>query len=133
MIRVYIVIALYVLIPVVIIECFKRWTWMKKIGTVVAAYAVGILFALTGFVHFDAGTAEAVSFSKIQSILMSVTVPLVAFSFSLTMAPGIPSPRSSSTVPLMSTCCAQSAVPARMSTRLINNRLSFCIVLSFNE
>ena len=76
MIRVYIVIALYVLIPVVIIECFKRWTWMKKIGTVVAAYAVGILFALTGFVHFDAGTAEAVSFSKIQSLLMSVTVPL---------------------------------------------------------
>jgi len=76
MIRVYVVIALYVLVPVIIIECFKRWTWMKKIGTVVAAYAVGILFALTGFVHFGPGTAEALSFGKIQSILMSVTVPL---------------------------------------------------------
>ena len=76
MIRVYVVIALYVLVPVIIIECFKRWTWMKKIGTVVAAYAVGILFALTGFVHFEPGTAEALSFGKIQSILMSVTVPL---------------------------------------------------------
>ena len=75
MMRVYIVIALYVLIPIAIIECFKRWRWMQKIGTVVAAYAVGILFALTGFVHFDAGTVEALSFSKIQSTLMSVAVP----------------------------------------------------------
>ena len=76
MIRVYIVIALYILVPIIIIECFKRWTWMQKIGTVVAAYAVGIIFALTGFVHFDAGTAEAISFNKIQSTLMSVAVPL---------------------------------------------------------
>ncbi|MBQ4394925.1 MAG: DUF819 family protein [Paludibacteraceae bacterium] len=76
MIRVYILIALYVLIPVGIIECFKRWGWMHKIGTVVAAYAIGILFALTGLVHFEPGTAAALSFSKLQSTLMSVTVPL---------------------------------------------------------
>lgn len=69
-------IALYVLIPVGIIECFKRWGWMHKIGTVVAAYAIGILFALTGLVHFEPGTAAALSFSKLQSTLMSVTVPL---------------------------------------------------------
>ena len=49
MIRAYIVIALYVLVPVLIIESFKRWKWMHKVGTVVAAYAIGILFALTGF------------------------------------------------------------------------------------
>lgn len=76
MMRVYLIIALYVLIPVVIIELFKRFNWMKKIGTVVAAYAIGILFALTGFVHFEAGTEAAVTFSKLQSTLMSVTVPL---------------------------------------------------------
>lgn len=69
-------IALYVLIPVGIIECFKRWGWMRKVGTVVAAYAIGILFALTGLVHFEPGTAAALSFSKLQSTLMSVTVPL---------------------------------------------------------
>lgn len=69
-------IALYVLIPVGIIECFKRWGWMRKIGTVVAAYAIGILFALTGLVHFEPGTAAALSFGKWQSTLMSVTVPL---------------------------------------------------------
>ena len=76
MIRVYLILALYVLIPIAIIECFKRSKWMRKIGTVVAAYAIGILFALTGFVHFEAGTEAAVTFSKLQSTLMSVTVPL---------------------------------------------------------
>lgn len=76
MIRAYIIIGLYILVPVVIIECFKRWTWMQKIGTVVAAYAIGILFALTGFVHFDTGTEAALTFSKLQSTIMSVAVPL---------------------------------------------------------
>ena len=76
MIRAYILIALYILVPVAIIECFKRWTWMQKIGTVVAAYAVGIIFALTGLVHFEAGTDAALSFSKLQSTIMSVAVPL---------------------------------------------------------
>ena len=76
MIRAYLIIALYVLVPVLIIECFKRWTWMQKIGTVVAAYAVGIIFALTGFVHFEAGTEAALTFSKLQSTIMSVAVPL---------------------------------------------------------
>ena len=76
MIRIYIVIALYILVPVLIIECFKRWSWMQKIGTVVAAYAIGIIFALTGFVHFEPGTAAALSFNKLQSTIMSVTVPL---------------------------------------------------------
>ena len=76
MIRVYIVIALYILVPVIIIECFKRWTWMQKIGTVVAAYAVGIIFALTGFVHFEPETAAAMAFGKLQSTIMSVAVPL---------------------------------------------------------
>ena len=52
MIRVYLIIALYVLIPVLIIELFKRFNWMKKIGTVVAAYAIGILFSFNRFCAF---------------------------------------------------------------------------------
>ena len=76
MIRAYIIIALYILVPVLIIECFKRWTWMQKIGTVVAAYAVGIIFALTGFVHFEPETAAAITFGKLQSTIMSIAVPL---------------------------------------------------------
>ena len=76
MTRVYLIIALYVLVPVLIIECFKRWRWAQKTGTVVMAYAIGILFALTGFVHFDAGTDAQLAFSKLQSTLMSIAVPL---------------------------------------------------------
>ena len=76
MIRAYIIIALYILVPVAIIECFKRLKWMKKVGTVVAAYAVGIIFALTGFVHFETGTEAALAFGKLQSTIMSVAVPL---------------------------------------------------------
>ena len=74
--RVYIVIALYILMPVLIIEGFKRWTWVQKIGTVLLAYVVGIIFALTGFVHFEPETAELASFSKLQSLIMSISVPL---------------------------------------------------------
>lgn len=73
---VYFVIALYVIVPFVIIECFKRWTWAQKIGTVVLAYAVGIIMALTGLVHFEPGTAEALSFGKLQSTIMNIAVPL---------------------------------------------------------
>ncbi len=76
MIRVYVIIVLYILVPVLIIECFKRLKWMQKVGTVVAAYAVGIIFALTGFVHFEAGTDAALAFGKLQSTIMSVAVPL---------------------------------------------------------
>ena len=46
MTKVYIILACYVLVPILIIEGFKRWTAIKKIGTVVLAYAVGIIASL---------------------------------------------------------------------------------------
>lgn len=76
MIRVYIILALYVIAPVLIIEAFKHWTWAQKIGTVVLAYAVGIILALSGACSFEVGTAAAATFSKVQSLIMSVAVPL---------------------------------------------------------
>ena len=75
MTKVYILIACYVLFPILIIEGFKRWTVIKKIGTVVLAYAVGIIASLCGV--FEFATPEATeSFSKLQSTIMSVAVPL---------------------------------------------------------
>lgn len=73
---VYLVIALYVIVPFVIIECFKRWTWAQKVGTVVLAYAIGIVMALTGLVHFEAGSEAALTFSKLQSTIMNIAVPI---------------------------------------------------------
>ncbi len=76
MIRVFVIIGLYIVAPVMIIEAFKHWTWTQKIGTVVLAYAVGIILALSGACSFEEGTAAAATFNKVQSLLMSIAVPL---------------------------------------------------------
>lgn len=75
MIKVYIILALYIVFPILIIEAFKRWTIVQKIGTVVLAYAVGIIASLCGVFNF-ATPEVAESFSKLQSTIMSVAVPL---------------------------------------------------------
>ena len=75
MVKVYIILACYVLFPILIIEGFKRWTVIQKIGTVVLAYAVGIIASLCGV--FEFATPEiATSFGKMQSMMMNVAVPL---------------------------------------------------------
>lgn len=75
MIKVYIILACYIIFPILIIEAFKRWTIAQKIGTVVLAYAVGIIASLCGVFNF--ATPEiAASFSKLQSTIMNVAVPL---------------------------------------------------------
>ena len=58
-----------------IIEGFKRWKWVQTLGTVVLAYAVGIIASLCGVFHFQ-DPEVAVSFSKMQSMMMNVAVPL---------------------------------------------------------
>ncbi len=75
MTKVYIILACYVLFPLLIIEAFKRWTIVQKIGTVVLAYAVGIIASLCGVFEF-ATPQIAADFSKLQSLMMNVAVPL---------------------------------------------------------
>ena len=75
MLKVYIILACYVIFPILIIEAFKRWTIVQKIGTVVLAYAVGIIASLCGVFNF-ATPEVAASFSKLQSTIMNVAVPL---------------------------------------------------------
>lgn len=75
MTKVYIILACYVLFPILIIEGFKRWTVIQKIGTVVLAYAVGVIASLCGVLEIPDPDA-AITFGKLQSTLMSVTVPL---------------------------------------------------------
>ena len=75
MIKVYIILACYILFPLLIIEGFKRWKVVQKIGTVVLAYAVGIIASLCGVFQFP-DPAAAATFSKLQSTIMSVAVPL---------------------------------------------------------
>ena len=75
MIKVYIILACYILFPLLIIEGFKRWKVVQKIGTVVLAYAIGIIASLCGVFHFP-DPEVASTFSKLQSTIMSVAVPL---------------------------------------------------------
>lgn len=75
MIKVYIILTCYILFPLLIIEGFKRWKVVQKIGTVVLAYAIGIIASLCGVFQFPDPTAAA-TFSKLQSTIMSVAVPL---------------------------------------------------------
>ena len=75
MVKVYIILACYIIFPILIIEAFKRWTIVQKIGTVVLAYAVGIIASLCGVFHF-ADPAIGATFSKLQSTIMNVAVPL---------------------------------------------------------
>ena len=75
MIKVYIILACYIIFPILIIEAFKRWTIVQKIGTVVLTYAVGIIASLCGVFNF-ATPEVAASFSKLQSTIMNLAVPL---------------------------------------------------------
>lgn len=75
MVKVYIILACYIIFPILIIEAFKRWKVVQKIGTVVLAYAVGIIASLCGVFHFADPTIGA-TFSKLQSTIMNVAVPL---------------------------------------------------------
>lgn len=65
----------YILFPVLIILLFSKVKWTQKIGTVMMAYAVGIIIALTGIL--PTGTEPgAEQLASWQKLLMNITVPL---------------------------------------------------------
>ncbi len=74
--RLTIAICIYLLFPIIIVSAFHKWKIFQKIGTVILAYAVGIIMSLTGFVTFDPSTAEAATFESIQKLIMNISVPL---------------------------------------------------------
>lgn len=76
MIRAILILAIYLIGPVLIIESFKRWKWAQKIGTVLLAYAIGIILALTGACFFAPETTEASTFEGVRDIIMKISVPL---------------------------------------------------------
>lgn len=74
--RIIIAIAIYLLFPIIIVSAFHKWKILQKIGTVILAYAVGIIMSLTGFVTFEPGTADGATFESIQKLIMNISVPL---------------------------------------------------------
>ena len=75
MTNVIIISLIYILAPFLIITLFKRFIWMKKIGTIMIAYAIGIVLALFGLV--PTGEAEgAETMAAIQKWIMNLAVPI---------------------------------------------------------
>jgi uncharacterized membrane protein len=82
--KVIFILLFIVLTPVLIITIFRKYKVAKNIGTVIMAFAVGILLSfLFSFTHFFS-ESETVSFNKIANLLMEVSVilaiPLMLFS-----------------------------------------------------
>ncbi|MBR1515371.1 MAG: DUF819 family protein [Paludibacteraceae bacterium] len=81
--RIALILALYIVIPLGIIAIFKRKRWMQRLGTVIAAYAMGLLIAVTGLTHFPIDSMEEMYLSSCQNGLMSfsvvVAIPLLLF------------------------------------------------------
>ena len=65
----------YFFTPILIILIFNKFRWAKSIGTVIMAYAVGIIVALLGIL--PSGTEpDAEALESMQKTLMNVAVPL---------------------------------------------------------
>lgn len=74
----YLLLAGYIIFPILIILLFNRYKWAKKIGTVILAYAIGIVIALlnTAFGFLPCEGTPHESLLSIQKSLMSICVPL---------------------------------------------------------
>lgn len=71
-----IVVILYFLAPICIVLAYQKWSIVQKIGTVILAYAVGIVLSILRLPVFEPGSADETMMLSIQTWLMSVTVPL---------------------------------------------------------
>lgn len=64
---------IYLLFPVIIILLFQKFVIVQKIGTVLIAYLVGIVMALSGLFP---SPSESVEMRTLQDWFMNITVPL---------------------------------------------------------
>ncbi len=72
--RIYLIAFIYIVAPVVIIYLYQKYRFFSKIGTVMLAYAVGIIMSLSGIMRAPAEEAQALS--GMQNWFMNLTVPL---------------------------------------------------------
>lgn len=66
---------IYILTPLLIIFLFKRYKIARQVGTVIIAYAIGVVLALFGLIPIGEGI-EAESMKSIQSWIQNLTVPI---------------------------------------------------------
>lgn len=74
MMRTTAILILYLLGPLLIIWAYRRVRFLSKVGTVVLAYALGIVMSLSGLTEGSPQQAEHIA--KMQSLLQNLCVPL---------------------------------------------------------
>lgn len=67
---------LFLSTPFIVILLYQKTSLVKKIGTVIVAYAIGIVAALFITLTPVLTEQDAISLGKIQDLLMSVSVPI---------------------------------------------------------
>ena len=77
--QVALVTAGYIIFPFIIIILFSRYKWAKMAGTVILAYAVGIIPALFGLTHFEDGSLGLNIQKNIMNIAVPIAIPLMLF------------------------------------------------------
>ena len=77
--QVALVTAGYIIFPFIIIILFSRYKWAKVAGTVILAYAVGIIPALFGLTHFEDGSLGLNIQKNIMNIAVPIAIPLMLF------------------------------------------------------
>ena len=65
--KVYVITLVYLLFPFLIAYAFHRYKFLQKVGTVIMAYAVGVIMALTGVMTFE-GADMAVQSQTMKTI-----------------------------------------------------------------
>ena len=80
--RIGFIVAVYLLGPFFIIWLYKRYKALSKVGTIVLAYALGIILSLSGIMDDAwAGDAVLVSWqSTLQTLCVPLAIPLMLFS-----------------------------------------------------
>lgn len=69
----------YFVFPIIIIMLFSKYKWAKAAGTVILAYAVGIIPALFGLTHFAEDSAGMAIQKNIMNIAVPLAIPLMLF------------------------------------------------------
>ena len=80
--RIGFIVAVYLLGPFFIIWLYKRYKALSKVGTIVLAYALGIILSLSGIMD-DAWVGDAVLVSwqsTLQTLCVPLAIPLMLFS-----------------------------------------------------
>lgn len=85
--RIYLIALLYIAGPFLIIYLFQRFRFFSNIGTVILAYAIGLIMSFSGLMRVPAEEAEVLGNMQtwIMNLSVPIAIPLMLFSSHFTL------------------------------------------------